>query len=224
MREERRFQEQRKAMVRQQLAARGIRDRSVLRAMSVVPRHLFVSQALQPGAYADQPLPIGEGQTISQPYVVALMSQALAPRGGDNVLEVGTGSGYQAAVLAEMGALVYTIERQTDLAVRARGVLEALGYRNVYLRIADGSLGWPQHAPYEAIIVTAAAPAAPPPLQEQLAAGGRLVIPLGPPGDQTLWRLERRAGGGLRWHSLGPVTFVPLRGEHGWQSNPASSR
>jgi protein-L-isoaspartate(D-aspartate) O-methyltransferase len=204
-------------MVTEQLEARGIRDPRVLAAMRLVPRHLFVAPALRERAYEDTPLPIGEHQTISQPYMVALMSEALALGPGERVLEVGTGSGYQAAVLAELGARVVSLERLPGLACRAREVLGALAYLDrVTVEVADGTLGWPVGAPYDAIVVTAGAPEIPRPLVEQLAARGRLLLPMGEAELQTLVRL-RRGAGGLAEEYLGECRFVKLRGSHGWE-------
>ena len=200
-------------MVASQLAARGIRDCRVLAAMACVPREWFLPPQLADEAYDDAPLPIGSGQTISQPYIVALMTAALAPRRGDRVLEIGTGSGYQTAVLAHLGARVYTIERLPDLLVEAEERFRRLGLTNIETRLGDGAGGWPERAPFDGIIVTAAAPAVPPPLTQQLAVGGRLVIPIGDLGAQELVILEREpagGGGGLVERRAGGVRFVPL--------------
>ncbi len=210
------YQEKRQSMVERQLRRRGIHDPSVLDAMATVPRHAFVPQHTRQAAYADSALPIGQGQTISQPYVVALMTEAAQIEAGDKVLEIGTGSGYGAAVAAEIAGEVYTIERHRQLADEARRRLEELGYDNVHVIHADGSEGWPAEAPYDAIIVTAAAPDLPEPLIEQLADGGRLVIPEGTRHSQTLVRATRR-GDKVHRESLSPVRFVPLVGEHGWE-------
>jgi protein-L-isoaspartate(D-aspartate) O-methyltransferase len=211
------FEEERERMVAEQLEARGIEDGRVLEAMRRVPRHLFVDAELQDHAYEDTPLPIGEQQTISQPYMVALMSETLALRPGERVLEVGTGSGYQAAVLAELGGSVITLERLPMLAERARRVLGALGYLDrVTVEVADGSRGWPAGAPYDVIVVTAAAPAIPRPLVPELADGGRLVLPMGEEELQMLVRI-RRTPAGLVEDCLGACRFVPLRGSHGWE-------
>jgi protein-L-isoaspartate(D-aspartate) O-methyltransferase len=204
----------RQRMVRDQIERRGVKDRRVLRAMETVPRHLFVPQELRDRAYDDSPLPIGEGQTISQPYIVAFMTEAIRPASGDRVLEVGTGSGYQAAVLAGLVSEVFTIEIRPDLAESARDRLAGLGYGNVTVKAGDGFRGWPEHAPYDAIIVTAAPQEIPAPLVGQLKPGGRLVIPVGPRDSdvQQLVRLTRTAEGTSR-ETLLPVRFVPMTGE-----------
>ncbi len=200
----------RKRMVQTQIRSRGVRDEIVLAAMSKVPRHLFVPEAYQPLAYADGPLPIGQGQTISQPYIVAFMTEALGLSPEDRVLEVGTGSGYQAAVLAEVVREVYTIEIIPELGNSAKERLERLGYRNANVRIGDGYLGWPEKAPFDAIIVTAAAGKIPEPLVAQLKDGGKLCIPVGPTGSvQSLIRITKR-GERVEREDLLPVRFVPL--------------
>jgi protein-L-isoaspartate(D-aspartate) O-methyltransferase len=207
----------RELMVETQLRARGVRDGAVLEAMRVVPREAFLSERQAPYAYEDGPLPIGEGQTISQPYIVAVMSAAVAPRPADRVLEIGTGSGYSAAVLATIVREVYTIERLPALAESASRRLAALGYRNVHVRCGDGTLGWPEHAPYDAIIVTAGGPRIPPALLDQLGAGGRLVMPVGDElRHQELVRVRRQPDGTLTQEALEPVAFVPLIGAQGW--------
>ena len=198
-------------MVQQQLEARGIRDPRVLAAMGKVPRHEFVSKRYQSQAYNDSPLPIGEQQTISQPYVVAFMTEQLQLKGDERVLEVGTGSGYQAAVLAEICRDVYTIEIIDQLATRARGTLERLGYRTVRVRTGDGYRGWPEVAPFDAIIVTAAPDKVPQPLIDQLKIGGRMIVPVGE-ANQELIRLTKTADGVREEHLL-PVRFVPMTGE-----------
>lgn len=201
-------------MVAEQLRGRGIRSARVLEAMLAVPRHEFVPWRWLADAYADQPLPIGIGQTISQPLMVAAMSEALELAGNERVLEVGTGSGYQAAVLSRLAGEVCTIEYRQELAAIASQRLERLGCGNVRVRHGDGGLGWPAAAPFDAIIVTAAAPALPPPLLEQLAEGGRLVIPLGSEASQELFQLRKRNGRTER-RSLEYCRFVPLVGIHG---------
>jgi protein-L-isoaspartate(D-aspartate) O-methyltransferase len=204
-------------MVDEQLAARGIRDPLVLAAMAKVPREAFVSARQAAFAYEDEALPIDEGQTISQPYIVAVMTQALALARTDRVLEIGTGSGYSAAVLAEIAAEVYTVERLVPLAERARRRLDDLGYGNVHVLTGDGTLGWADHAPYDAIAVTAGAPGVPPALLDQLAIGGRLVMPVGTAAyDQRLIRIVRAAADDFRHEPLEAVAFVPLIGAQGW--------
>jgi protein-L-isoaspartate(D-aspartate) O-methyltransferase len=204
-------------MVATQLIARGIRDPAVLRAMETVPREAFVSPTQADFAYADEPLPIGQGQTISQPYVVAAMIEAVRPGPGDRALEVGTGSGYAAAVLASIVDAVYTIERLAGLAEAARGRLADLGYRNVHVRHGDGTLGWPEHSPYDVIIVTASGPRVPESLLEQLAIGGRLIMPVGESlASQRLVRVVRVSADRYEHEELDPVTFVPLIGAEGW--------
>jgi protein-L-isoaspartate(D-aspartate) O-methyltransferase len=196
-------------MVEQQISARGVRDARVLAAMAAVPRHEFVPLGERDDAYADHPVPIGFGQTISQPYIVALMTELAAVAPGERVLEVGTGSGYQAAVLAELTDEVYSIEIIPELARRASGRLRALGYP-VHVRTADGYFGWREHAPYDAIVVTAAPDHVPPPLVRQVREGGVLVIPVGPPGSyQTLWRIVKIRGDVVARNVTG-VLFVPL--------------
>jgi protein-L-isoaspartate(D-aspartate) O-methyltransferase len=203
---------QRNAMVERQLRDRGIGDTRVLDAMSRVPRHEFVPAALRDEAYGDYPLPIGHEQTISQPYIVAFMTEALKPRPGDRVLEIGTGSGYQAAVLAGLVAEVYSIEIVEPLGLRAGNDLARLGYGNVHVRIGDGYAGWPEHAPFDAIIVTCAPEAVPQTLVDQLREGGRMIIPVGEPDrGQELYLLEKRGGKVLR-RAILPVRFVPMTG------------
>jgi protein-L-isoaspartate(D-aspartate) O-methyltransferase len=211
------FEAKRKKMVDTQLIPRGIRDPLVLKAMGKIPREEFVPENLRESAYTDNALPIAESQTISQPYIVALMTQALELNSGDKILEIGTGSGYQAAVLAEIVEDVYTVERIPSLTERARQVLSNLGYRNVHFKVFNGTLGWPEHSPYNAIIVTAGAPDIPEPLIEQLEEGGRLVIPVGDRFGQDLLRITKTAGGRLT-KDLGAVRFVNLVGEHGWEA------
>ncbi len=205
---------QRARMVERQLARRGIRSPAVLDAMGTVPREAFVPDVSRHEAYEDRPLPIGEGQTISQPYVVALMIEALSLDADDRVLEVGAGSGYAAAVLGRIARDVYAIERHASLARAASDRMRRLGYDNVQVMAGDGTAGWPEEAPFDAILVSAGGPEVPEPLLDQLAPGGRIVIPLGDPWkDQELVRLERRPGGGVVRESLGHVRFVPLIGE-----------
>jgi protein-L-isoaspartate(D-aspartate) O-methyltransferase len=201
----------REAMVAGQIEQRGVRDARTLAAMRKVQRHLFVPPALQADAYSDHPLPIGHDQTISQPYIVAFMTEALGLRGGETVLEVGTGSGYQAAVLAEIAARVYTIEIVAPLAEEARERLIRLGYRNVEVRAGDGYLGWPEKAPFDAIMVTAAAPRIPEPLKQQLKDGGRLVIPVGDEYQELM--VVTRKGGAYAEDRVLPVRFVPMTGK-----------
>lgn len=213
----------RNAMVEHQIAGRGIADARVLDAMRAVPRASFVPDALRASAYDDRPLPIGGGQTISQPYIVALMLEALGLRGGETVLEIGTGSGYAAAVLARLAARVVTIERVASLRVAAAGRLAAPGLANIELVDGDGSLGWPAAAPYDAIVVTAGGPRVPPALQAQLKPGGRLVIPVGSDlGEQNLLRLTREDEDHFNSETLAAVRFVPLIGAQGWSTGTAS--
>jgi protein-L-isoaspartate(D-aspartate) O-methyltransferase len=210
------YQQRRERMVNTQIASRGIRDQRVLSAMLAVPRHRFVPGHVIGSAYRDSPLPIGDGQTISQPYIVALMTELLQLAGGDKVLEIGTGSGYQAAILGQIAAKVITVERIANLAQEASRTLTELGYDNIHIKVGDGTVGWPAELPYDAIIVTAAAPSLSEPLVQQLADGGRLVAPIGPRYTQTLVRV-RRTGDQFHTESLIGVAFVPLIGEHGWQ-------
>lgn len=211
------FAPEREQMVLQQIEKRGVTNPAVLRAMRTVPRHLFVSAEMQEHAYADYPLPIGSGQTISQPYIVALMTAMLNLNGTEKVLEVGTGSGYQAAVLSLLANEVHTVEYIPELARQAEKTLHQLGYNNVTIHQGDGSLGWQEEAPYDAIMVTASAPSAPPPLLDQLKPTGRMVLPVGGRGMQWLeiWQQEN---GIWQPEEVLPVAFVPLRGAHGWQS------
>jgi protein-L-isoaspartate(D-aspartate) O-methyltransferase len=206
----------RKRMVEEQITARGVLNPPLLAVMASVPRHLFVPAGDLAWAYADGPLPIGHGQTISQPYIVALMTELLQVESTDRVLEVGTGSGYQAAVLGRIAAEVHTVEVIPELAAQAANTLTELGYSNVYVHAGDGSLGWPQDAPYDGILVAAAAPSAPQPLLDQLVDGGRLVIPVGSRGFQQLEVWSRKGNEFERRVNLA-VSFVPLRGEHGWK-------
>ncbi len=201
----------RAAMVREQLELRGIRDARVLGAMRAVPRHRFVPEPFQPQAYADMPLPIGRGQTISQPYVVALMAEALRLQGRERVLEVGSGSGYAAAVLSLLAAEVYGIELEAELHERSVATVRALGYPNLFLRSGDGFGGWPEKAPFDAIVLSCAADDVPAPLWAQLAEGGRLVYPRGPVGGFQDLVLVTKTATGRRERVLGSVSFVPLR-------------
>ena len=207
---------QRENMVTEQIAWRGIRSPGVLDAMRTVPRHLFVPADLRAYAYSDGALRIDNGQTISQPYIVALMTDLLELRGDEKVLEVGTGSGYQAAVLSLLAAEVYTIERHAPLAKKAAQVLKELHYDNIHIHTGDGSLGLPEHAPYQAIIVTAAAPKVPQPLLDQLDEGGRLVLPVGSRYSQIL-ECWQRHGNQFKQKTVTAVAFVPLLGEEGWK-------
>ena len=209
------FEEQRSQMINTQLRPRGIRDARVLSAFAKVPRHLFIAAEYQDQAYADRPLPIGYGQTISQPYMVALMTSCLQLQGHERVLEIGTGSGYQAAVLAELALEVYSVERLPDLHRLAAQKLEDLGYRNVTISTGNGTIGWPAHAPFDAIVVAAAAPEIPSPLLEQLADPGRLIVPVGDPNTQYLVTLTKKQGM-IREEKLASCVFVPLLGQHGW--------
>ena len=212
-------------MVQFQLAARGLTDQRVLDALATVPREAFVPEELAPYAYEDRPLPIEANQTISQPYIVALMAAALELQPQDRVLEIGTGSGYAAAVLAEICAEVFTVERVAELADSARERLKSLGYDNVHVKQGDGTLGWPEHAPYDGIVVAAAAPEVPEPLKQQLAVGGRLVIPVGATLEtQTLLRVRRINEHRFEQDDLGGVRFVPLIGEAGWREGRQSAR
>jgi protein-L-isoaspartate(D-aspartate) O-methyltransferase len=210
------FTRARSRMIEEQLVARGIADPRVLAAMAQIERHLFVEEALQERAYDDKPLPIGARQTISQPFMVGLMTQTLALRGTERVLEIGTGCGYQTAVLAELAANVFSIERISTLAVRARQLLDRLGYYNVATRVGDGTLGWGDEAPFDAIVVTAGTPQVPRPLIAQLADGGRLVFPIGEEELQTLVRI-RKEGERLREEYFGDCRFVKLVGRYGWE-------
>jgi len=216
-----RYQAMREKMVQFQIEMRGVKDPVVLRAMRKVPRHLFLPASQLDSAYDDGPLPIGFGQTISQPYIVAYMTQMLHLGPEDRVLEIGTGSGYQVAILSRLAEQVYTIERVEELARRAERILKELGYDNIHFRIGDGGYGWPEAAPFDAIVVTAAAPEIPPPLIAQLDDGGRLIAPIGPMGYQDLIRLRRR-GDQVDRENLVPVAFVPLVGEHGWRETDSA--
>lgn len=215
---------QRNEMVLDQIAGRGVSDVRVLDAMRAVAREEFVPEELREFAYTDRPLPIGEGQTISQPYIVAAMTEALLLQGGEKVLEIGTGSGYAAAVLAHIAGEVYTIERIPALASRARTTLERLNYRTVHVVEGDGTLGWRGAAPYDAIVVTAEGPCVPPSLRAQLKPGGRLVMPLAHSSfDQSLIRMTRGNNGEDRMEDLQPVRFVPLIGAEGWSETQRSA-
>lgn len=209
------FDINRERMIEEQLVARGITDERVLEAMRIVPRHLFVEDAIQAHAYGDFPLPIGSGQTISQPYIVALMTLALHLTGSEKVLEIGTGSGYHAAVLSRLCSKVYTVERLDALVSRARKVFDRLRYHNIISRIDDGTVGWPTEAPFDAIIVTAGGPLIPEPLISQLADPGRLVMPVGGQVVQDLQVAEKRDGA-LTIRTIEQVRFVDLIGVHGW--------
>jgi len=207
----------REKMVERQIKARGIRDERVLKAMLKVPRHLFVDPSLIDQAYADHPLPIGNGQTISQPYIVALMTEALELKGKERVLEIGTGSGYQTAILAELALWVYTIEKYPQLLERAKEILvDKLGYKNISFKLGDGTLGWEEAAPFDAIIVTAAGPEIPKPLIDQLKEGGRIVIPVGDENVQVLVKGVKK-GGRLETTPLEGVKFVKLVGAYGFK-------
>jgi protein-L-isoaspartate(D-aspartate) O-methyltransferase len=210
------YQRLREEMVRQQIEARGVGDPAVLEAMRKVPRHIFVSEALRDQAYGDFPLPIGEQQTISQPYIVAEMTQALQLTREDRVLEIGTGSGYQAAILAEIAYRVYTVERIRALYLHVRRLFDELRLFNVVTRYGDGSKGWEEESPFDAIIITAGAPKIPAILVNQLAVGGRLVAPIGNPHSQELIKLVKDKTG-IRQSNLGGCRFVKLIGEHGWK-------
>jgi protein-L-isoaspartate(D-aspartate) O-methyltransferase len=202
----------RETMVREQIAARGIRDPRVIEALREVPRHAFVPEPERSRAYDDGPVSIGQGQTISQPYIVALMTELLRPQPGDRVLEVGTGSGYQAAVLARLVGHVYTIELEETLASTAAALLRELKYENITVHTGDGYAGWPEHAPFDIVVVTAAPEQIPQPLIEQLQPGGRLIVPVGPRlRVQQLQLIEKDAAGAIRTRDIAPVMFVPLR-------------
>jgi len=211
------YTRRRREMVQRQIRARGITDPEVLEAMTAVPRHLFVGEALVEHAYGDFPLPIGEQQTISQPYIVAEMTQALALSEEDRVLEIGTGSGYQAAVLAQIAYRVYTVERVHSLYVKTRRLFDQLKYHNIVTRYADGTEGWKEEGPFDAVIVTAGAPTIPEPLIGQLGPAGRMVIPVGDRYSQELVKLYRDEHG-INRSTLGGCRFVKLVGEHGWKA------
>ncbi|MCP4367226.1 MAG: protein-L-isoaspartate(D-aspartate) O-methyltransferase [Deltaproteobacteria bacterium] len=210
------YERQREEMVKRQIIARGITDEKVVTAMRNVPRHLFISEALTDQAYGDFPLPIGEQQTISQPYIVAEMTQALELSKEDRVLEIGTGSGYQAAIIAQIAYRVYTIERIHSLLLKARSLFDRLLYHNIITRYSDGTTGWADESPFDAIIITAGAPSIPETLVNQLAEGGRMAIPVGDQYSQELIKIHRGKNG-IHKTSLGGCRFVKLIGEHGWR-------
>lgn len=211
------YEKARERMVQEQLIPRNINDPQVLHAMKTVPRHLFVEEALRSQAYGDFPLPIGDGQTISQPYIVALMTEALQLKGHETVLEIGTGSGYQTAILASICEKVYSIERIKSLLVRARSLFDQLHYLNIVCKVDDGTLGWPENGPYGAIIVTAAGPHVPQPLIDQLADPGNMVIPVGDRFSQELIVVSKH-NGTVEQHPIESVRFVSLIGNHGWKA------
>jgi protein-L-isoaspartate(D-aspartate) O-methyltransferase len=211
------FPKARLKMVEEQITSRGVKDAKLIAAMKKIPRHLFVEEALQNQVYTDHPLPIGEKQTISQPYMVALMTEALLLTGKERVLEIGTGSGYQTAILAELSEKVFSIERIRPLALRARKLLYELGYFNVEIKIFDGTFGWMEESPFDTIMVTAGSPDIPQPLIDQLATGGRLVIPVGDESVQDLFRVTK-TGEGVKRENLGGCRFVKLIGKYGWKS------
>ena len=211
-----RFVRERDKMVEQQLVARGVSDPRVIEAMRRVPRHLFVDEALRDRAYGDHPLPIGEGQTISQPFIVGRMTELLHLGGREKVLEIGTGCGYQAAVLAELAERVCTVERIVRLAIRARQTLDGLGYSNVWARTANGTFGWPDEAPFDRVLVAAAAPSVPAPLFEQLTEGGRMVMPIGDAESQRLQIIEKSRGEMRVTTDPGSCVFVKLIGKYAW--------
>jgi protein-L-isoaspartate(D-aspartate) O-methyltransferase len=210
------FKELRDFMVKTQLIPRGIKDERVLNAMKKVPRHLFIDESMQYKAYDDMALPIGEGQTISQPYMVAVMTQLLELKGNEKVLEIGTGSGYQAAILAELAEEVYSVERVTALAIRAEERFHSLEYNNIHVKMGDGTLGWPEEAPFDRIIITAGTPKIPDPLIEQLSEKGIIIAPVGERFSQQLLKVRKSKGKLLEdYHTL--CVFVPLIGEYGWK-------
>ena len=212
-----RYEMARQRMVQEQIVVRGVTEQRTLAAMREVPRHLFVDDAMRARAYGDYPLPIAAGQTISQPYIVAFMTAALRLAGTERVLEIGTGSGYQAAVLSRLCQQVYTVERINSLLVTARKVFDQLRYYNIIAKLDDGTMGWPEHGPFDAIIVTDGGPSIPEPLIEQLAGPGRLIIPVGNQDVQEL-QLLTRDGGEVRVENLASVRFVDLIGEYGWRA------
>jgi protein-L-isoaspartate(D-aspartate) O-methyltransferase len=211
------YEAKRKEMVQSQIAGRGIKDMRVLAAMGTIPRHFFVKESMRSMAYQDRPLLIGENQTISQPYMVAHMTEALQLKPTDRVLEIGTGSGYQTAILASLSEWVYSLERYPTLAEKAESILKELNIINVSILVADGSQGWEEHSPYDGIIVTAGSPDFPESLLDQLADGGRLVIPVGDRVSQTLWRVTKK-GDQFDYEDLGGCRFVKLVGEEGWNN------
>ncbi len=217
------YLEQRMKMIWEQINRRGLKEQRLLDAFLKVPRHRFVPEDMAEYAYSDEPLIIDCGQTISQPYIVALMTSLLNLQGDETVLEIGTGSGYQAAILAQMAKMVHSVEFHPPLAQQARKVLQELGYLNVEVHIGDGSLGWPEGGPYQGILVTAAAPEPPAPLLDQLADGGKIVLPVGSRHYQELQVWERNGGNYVR-ESITPVSFVPLRGQYGWSEEQWPSR
>lgn len=212
------FEQARFAMVEDKIARRGIKDRRVLRAMEKVPRHFFVDEALIPQAYNDHPLPIGENQTISQPFIVALMLEALELKGTEKVLEIGTGSGYQTALLAELTGQVFSVERIGSLVEKAKSRLDFLGYNNVKIKISDGTLGWEEEKPFDRIIVSASAPSIPSPYLEQLNDNGIIVIPVGNVDSQELLKVKKSAGV-IKFENLGECRFVKLLGKYGWKED-----
>ena len=211
------FETARKRMVQEQIVGRGIANPRLIDALLKIPRHIFVQEAMQVQAYSDGPLPIGEKQTISQPYMVAMMTELLELKGSEHILEIGTGSGYQTAILATLSRRVCTIERIRPLAMQARKVLDSLGLINVNIKVGDGTLGWEEEAPFDAILVTAGAPAVPEALAGQLAPGGRLVIPVGNESEQIILRVRREPDGTFTSESFTGCRFVPLIGKQGWQ-------
>ncbi len=210
------YEKERSLMVDEQIVGRGVKDERVLAVMRKIPRHEFLPEAIRGMAYTDNALPLGEGQTMSQPYMVALMTESLRLKGTERVLEIGTGSGYQAAVLAELCEKVYTVERIKLLAERARATLDRLGYKSVAIKVYDGTYGWKEMAPFDAIIVTAGSPDIPAPLMEQLKVGGRMAIPVGDRYGQRLITVVKTAEGITTEQSI-PCVFVPLIGNHGWK-------
>jgi len=208
--------ELREFMVRTQLIPRGIKDKGVLKAMEKIPRHLFVDESIRYKAYEDMALPIGEGQTISQPYMVAIMTELLELKGEEKVLEIGTGSGYQAAILAELSRGVYTVERVGLLTEKAEKILHSLGFNNVYFKVGNGTLGWPEEAPFDRVIITAGTPKVPEPVKEQLSEEGIIVAPVGELFSQQLIKIKKTKGTlSEEYHT--PCVFVPLIGKYGWQ-------